>query len=306
MTIKKQVHLSRAEALKYLIQESPAVVAIISASISNLVVFALSFTLLAYGRFINYDQNAFIIIGILFGACGIPQYFIKKQEYALFDKSSSDIFLNDIFSYPVYILLFTGALSYFFLPGWQTQAQDSLVTMLVTVFGVALLFSYIFIGLWKLFTFYLLSLFSGRDWVILAEKDYFMTELSHRFEESRRYGVPLSVVSLTIAAASGGNIKKLQREIYSKTEKSLREIDTIAHFNDESHIYMLSPITSMAAKGMMERIAKMIQEMVVNRYPKAEITLEMATASTTPEVKSEFDLLRPQITNKVEIKPVLQ
>jgi hypothetical protein len=305
MLTRKNIRISRAEALKYLFLEAHAVPGILAACISNLVVFGIVFGILYLGRFIQYSNEGFIVSAIFFLLFGIPQYFIKKQEFLLYEKTTSDIFLFDIFTLPLYLLLFGGLFTYYFVPDWisKNSGQTSVLTIVVTIFIVALIFSYVFNTIWKLVDFYLLGLFSGKDWFLMAEKDHFINVLAMRFQEAKRYSVPLSVVVIRLEIQRfNGSQKRLLDQIYRKISISLREIDTISHFNAWNVFYLLSPITQAAAKGMLDRMVRILQEMVNVRGIQADIIVESSVSAIRAETQTEFDLLQPNFSERVEVK----
>jgi len=304
MYYKKNIKISREEALKYLFSESSIVFCLLSGATSAAFVYFLIVNFLYFARFID-NYLVVIITTVIFLIFGIIQSLVKKQEFLLYDKTFSDIFLYDIISLPLVILLFSGVFIFLFIPQWQlSQAQDTLTSMIITIFALSFMISFVYITLWKILTLGLLGLLSKKDWYIMAEKDYFLGILALRFEESKRYGVPLSIVGIKINLPKGKNYKKYLYQLYNRISKAIREIDTIAHYGEIDFFYILAPIPNLGAKGLVNRIIKIIKEFFIAYGLKINVTIEASISSLLPETQTEFDLLNPQQIIKEEINLV--
>lgn len=305
MTIRSEVKISRDEAIRYLFMESGVAQGIISAVLSSVAAFFITFYILSLILLRDITTNQFLVLLVIFAGLGVLLFFIKKEEFNLYDRTHSEIFMHGVFTYPVMIILFTAIFLYFVLPQeeWsvtEVGTEASLLSSVITLMLVGLMIAYIFEGLWKLINFYVLQLFAKRDWFILAEREVFIQGMGMRFEESRRYGTALSVlkVQLDIPASR----KRLLNSIYKRVVKALRDIDSISHLDNWNDFAVLTPITGPACHGLFNRVANVIKEQLYAKGVKENHKIEGYISSVTPETESEYDLLKPQEKIEHEIK----
>jgi GGDEF domain-containing protein len=304
MVIKKHLKISRDDALRYIILETTVFKGIIASVLSSLVACFAIFYLIYITQFFDFALEEFFVVMGIFFVVGIAVFFIKREEYRLYEKTSSEVFTHGLFTYPLYILLFTGIFLYFLVPQWaeaSVETEHQMLASVVTVFLVSILFSYLFNGIWRLLAFFILKLISGQDWVLLAERDFFISGLAMRFEEAKRYGTSLSLVNLTINGISNRN-KQLLQSIYRKMVDSLREIDAISHYESWSNIVILAPITGKAAEGMVNRLVRVIRDEIHTKNYKETVTVESRIGSVKIDTETEFDLFNAESTLKHEIQ----
>ena len=97
----------------------------------------------------------------VFAILGVATYFTKREEYILYEKTGSDTFIHGVFSYPLYIITFTIVFSIFLLPTWRdlSKGQEySLLSSMITIFMLAIVFAYLYNGVWKMVTFFSIQL----------------------------------------------------------------------------------------------------------------------------------------------------
>lgn len=307
MVIRKQMKISRDEALRYMVDEAPIFKSIISGIFASLVAFVVIYYLISVTRLIAFGStefinNMFFILLGVFAALGIATYFTKREEYILYEKTGSDTFIHGVFSYPLYIITFTIIFAIFLLPTWKkgsTGQEYSLSASMVTIFMLAVVFAYLYNGVWKLITFFSIQMLSGRDWLLLAERDFFVSGLTMRFEEARRYGTSLSLLTFTLSISN--KKKKMLKTIYKKFTSTLRDIDSISHYESWNKIVVLAPITSSAIEGLFTRMVKVSKETLYAKGWKDKVIVEGGIASINNEVESQFDLLKPHKILKQEI-----
>jgi hypothetical protein len=303
MVIQKTLKVSRDEMLHYLFGETNIILAILSSIVAALSGMFITLGFLHFAGFFTIQPDQLITLSIVFIGLGIAIYFTKKEEFHLYDKTGSHIFIAGVFSYPIYIILFTLVLLYFFLPDWtsaQKGIQVNVVAAIILIFLISVAFSYLFNGWWKLISYFLLRLFARRDWVILAERDAFLSGLGLRFEESKRYGTALSLLNLTVTLPP--REKKLLAGIYKRIANGVRDIDLISHFDNVNNFAVLAPITQAAGHGLFKRVVKLVQEELYTKGYKNKVMVEAGIATILPETESEFELLKPAEMLKEEIQ----
>ncbi len=305
MIIRKDVKITRDEAIRYLFMESDAVPGMIASVLASLISFLIAYLLLYLIKFIVPSSSQFIILLIVFFAFGVGYYFLKKEEFLLFDKTHADVFVHGLITFPVTIILFTSIFIYFLMPEWKQNATGSgleteTLSSVITVLLVGLMSAYIYNGLWKLVDFYILQIFAKRDWFILAEREVFINSLGMRFEEARRYGTALTLLNLKIDIPP--KKKHLLEALYKRIVRSLRDIDSISHYEDWNNIVILAPITMPACHGLFNRIANVLSDELQARGIKEAHMIEGGITTVSSEVESEFDLLKPTTVLKFEVK----
>jgi len=303
MVIQKSLKVSRDETLHYLFGETNLILGILSSIVASLSGMFITLGFLHFAGFFTIQQDQLVILSVVFAILGIAIFFTKKEEFHLYDKTGSHIFIAGVFSYPIYIILFTLVLLYFFLPDWtsaQKGVQVNVVAAIILIFLISVAFSYLFNGWWKLITYLLLQMFSRRDWRVLAERDAFLSGLGLRFEESKRYGTSLSLLNLTVTVPP--REKKILAGIYKRLADSVRDIDLISHFDNVNNFAILAPITLAAGQGLFKRVVKLVQEELYTKGYKKKVTVEAGIATILPETESEFELLKPAEMLKEEIQ----
>lgn len=297
MVIGKNLRLTREDALKYLLVETGLVGSLFASVIASLSGFVIIFFILYSAKFIPFKLIEFLILLGVFVLIGVLLYFIKREEFRLSEKTSSDVFVHGLFSYPFYILVFSILFTYYLIPQWLQNIhgkEQNIPAIVITIFLVSGGFSYLFNGIWKLVAFYLFQIVADKDWFILAERDHFVSGLGLRFEEARRYGTSLSVVHFSFEKDS--SLKRFFKELFKKMKMSVRDIDSIAHYNGWEDWMVLAPITESACDGLLNRMSKVIQEELVTRGLKRSIKVTVGISSLNKSVESEFDLLKPHQT----------
>ena len=301
MVLRKNIKISKEEAIHYLFRETDLIPGMFSSAISSVIAFVISYFLLFAVKFIQYNSIELIVFSAIFFILGIPIYFIKQEEFHLFDKTHSDIYIHGILIYPLLLLIYLGVFVYFLVPQWLDTAKsgESITSSIITALLVALIFAFFFHAVWQLVNFILLQVFAKHDWIILAERDFFMTGLGMRFEEAKRYGTSLSLVHFKVKMAQ--DRKGIYKKVYRRIAQSVREIDSISHFEDWNSFVVLAPITLAAAKAMVIRINKIMKDELYSLGVKSNITLEVDISSLRQEIENEYDLLKPQETIKQEL-----
>ena len=303
MIIQKALKVSRDEMIHYLFAETNIVLSILASIIACLSGMYIVLGFFHFAGFFTIQPEQLLILSIVFFILGIVIYFTKREEFHLYEKTGSHAFIVGVFTYPIYIVLYTLVLLYFFLPDWnqaQKGQQLNIVAAIILIFLLAIAFSYLFNGWWKIVDYFLLRILARRDWVILAERDAFLSGLGLRFEESKRYGTALSLLNLKLTVPP--REKALLAWIYKRIADNLRDIDLLSHFDDVNNFAILAPITQVACEGLFKRVTKLIQEELYARGYKKKVSMEAGIASIIPESESEFDLLKPVVTLKEEIQ----
>lgn len=304
MIVRKEVKITRDEAIRYLFMESDTVPGMIASSIASILAFLVSYLVLYLVRFIAPSTEQFIILLASFFVYGVLYYFIRKQEFLLFEKTHSEVFVHGLLTFPITIILFTMIFVYFLLPEWRQGAASDIrsqtMSSVITVLLVGIVSAYIFNGLWKIADFYILQIFAKRDWFILAEREVFVNGLGMRVEEARRYGTALSLLNLKIDIPA--RKRHLLEGLYKKIVHSLRDIDSISHYEDWNNIVILAPITAAACHGLFTRIANILNDEIVVRGVREGHLIEGGISTVTAETETEYDLLKPATVLKFEIK----
>ncbi len=299
MVLRKNIKISREEAIHYLFNESSGIAGMFSSALSSVFSFAVSYYLLIASKFIPYNVMELSIIGGLFFGVGVGLYFIKKQEFTLYDKTHSSVYLHGLLTYPILVLVYASMFIYFLVPQWNEIANStgggtSLLSSIITALLVALIFSFLFNALWQIVDMFVMQIFAKHDWVIVAERDYFIAGLGMRFEEARRYGTSLSLVHIKIGIDP--RKKRLLKTIYRRVSEAVREIDSISHYEDWNSFVILAPITEGASKGLIGRISKIIKEEMYKNGIRSSIDIVSDISSLSRETENEFDMLKPQET----------
>ncbi len=297
MVVGKKLKLTRDDALKYLLLETNLAGSLLTSVIGSLVGFLITFFILYSAKFIPFKLTEFIILLVVFGAIGVVLYFIKKEEFRLYEKTASDVFTHGLFSYPFYIVIFAILFIYYLIPQWLSASHgngQNVTAMVITIFLVSGGFSYLFNGIWKLTSFYIFQGFANKEWFILAERDHFISGLGLRFEEAHRYGTSLSLIHFVFE--KDRSLKRFFQDLFKKMQVAVRDIDTIAHYEGWEDWMVLAPITEVACEGLVNRMMKVIKEEMVARGIKRSIKLTIGISSLGKNVESEFDLLKPHKT----------
>ncbi len=295
MVLRKNIKISREEAIHYLFNESSTIGGLIASSISSGIAFLASYYVLVYAKFIRYNLIEMAVITGIYFLAGIGLYYIKKQEFMLYDKTHSAVFIHGLLTYPMLVLIYASMFVYFLVPQWNIMAGEgtNLLSSIITALLVALIFSFLFNALWQFTDMMIMQVFAKRDWVVVAERDYFIGGLGMRFEEARRYGTSLSLVHLRIGI-NPRRKKRLLKVIYRRVAEALREIDSISHFEDWNSIIILAPITEAAAKGLLTRISKIMKEELYKNGIRDNVEVSADISTLNRETENEFDLLKPQ------------
>ena len=304
MVIRKNLKITRDEIIHYLFTESTMVAGLFASTLASILTFALGFASMHFVKILVIGINEIVILSICSVLVGIGIYFIKKQEYSLYEKTNSPFFLSGVFAYPFLILLFTVLFMYFMGQKPQEDSAYNYFAAIITVLLVAAAFSYLFFGVWKLLDYLILKFFAKRDWVILAEREYFLNGLGLRFEEARRYNNSLSLVNIRIDLIPN-KFKKMLMGIYKRISTSLREIDSISHFDDWNNIVVLAPITLPSAELMFKRIVQAVHDELLTKGYKDKVMVVAGISTVSSETHNEFDLLKPQGQMKEEVKVVI-
>lgn len=295
---KKDIQVSRQEALRFLFKETSNFGGMIASTMSSLLTVVFALAVLYWVDFIELPQTTgqIIALSVTFLMIGIVLFLIRQQECYLFDKTHSNSFLRGVFSIPFSIVVFTAIFLILLFPSWQQQsltAEVSPSTSVITVMLIATAASFAFNAIWEFFLFYFMQLFTKRDWFILAEREMFIEGMGLRFEEARRYGTPLSLVRIQLPNFSPKE-KRLLRDIFTRVTNSLRDIDSFSHMENRNDLGILAPISGVAAEGIFHRIAKLINEELYNRGYKEDCEVVGLISSIQADTETEFDLLKTQ------------
>jgi hypothetical protein len=305
MVFRKEVKITRDEAIRYLFMESEVVPGLVTSAFSSVLSFLFAYVLLYLIKYIVPTTTQFLFLIAIFFTFGMGYYFLKREEFVLFDKTHAEVFVHGLITFPVSIILFTSIIIYFVLPEWKQAAAGSgietqTLSSIIMVLLIGIVSAYVFIGLWNFVDFYLLQLFAKRDWFILAEREVFVNGLGMRFEEARRYGTALSLLNMTIDISP--RKRRLLDALYKKIVRSLRDIDSISHYENWNNIVILAPITAPACHGLFNRIANIINDELVAKGIKDAHVIEAGISTVTAQTESEYDLLKTTPSLKFEIK----
>ena len=292
MVMRRHIKITRDEVIHYLYMESSIVIGMIASVVASLIGFFFTFLFIHLLRFITIPTNDFYILGVIALVTGIVIYFIKRQEYILYEKSSSNVFLVGVFVFPILIIIYTVIFLNYLIPVWSSMQSDvafSYFAAVITVTLVSSAFSYFFHGIWKMTDYLILNIFAHKDWIILAEKEYFVTGLGFRFEEAKRYGTSLSIVNISINLPISK--KATLKRIFGKISSTLREIDSISHFENWNDIVILAPITQPAAESMYHRIIQVIREELDQKGEGENVKISGKVSAIQPDSESEYDML---------------
>lgn len=305
MVFRKDVKITRDEAIRYLFMESDVVPGLLTSAIASVLSFLFAYVVLYLIKYITPTTNQFLVLIGIFFMFGIGYYFLKREEFILFDKTHAEVFVHGLITFPVAIILFTSIFVYFLLPEWKQSSAGSgietqTLSSIIMVLLIGIVSAYVYIGLWNFTDFYLLQLFAKRDWFILAEREVFVNGLGMRFEEARRYGTALSLLNLTIDISP--KKRRLLDSIYKRIVRSLRDIDSISHYENWNNIVILAPITAPACHGLFNRIANVINDELVAKGIKSSHVIEAGISTVSASTESEYDLLKPTTTLKFDVK----
>lgn len=295
MVLRKNIKISREEAIHYLFNETSAAGGILGSALSSGIAFLASYYILIFANFIRYNVVEMAVITGIYVLVGVGLYYIKKQEFVLYDRTHSAAFIHGLLTYPILVLVYASMFIYFLVPQWNIMAGEgtNLLSSIITALLVALLFAFLFNALWQFLDMLLLQLFAKRDWIVVAERDYFIAGLGMRFEEARRYGTSLSLLHVRIGLDPRKQ-RRILKNMYRRVAESLREIDSISHYEDWNSIIILAPITAAATKGMLARISKIMKEEFYKFGVRSNVDINADISTLSREIENEFDMLKPQ------------
>ena len=317
----RKIHVSPEEKYSVIFQYAPEIELYFSGILASMVFPAIYFTIkiiLSYmhaGGKISLTFAEILQVLLLFSTIGIISVFLKKMYY----KHYSDPFkpfwcklpLLYIF-YSLFLLIFLiAAVSRMPLEMKDNIAREILKTgSFYSIHNLLIVYLSIFIisfslgnlmeYVWEHLQNFIISNITSVDYFTIIEENLFDNELRYRFDEARRYQIPLSLMMIKIKnydeiiqKVGRRKAKRMQLQISDILEQNLRHTDFISTFKDGKMRMILTytPYKSTFAVG--ERIRDIVEreKFITKGAEKITFKLAFGVSCYTPDMKTPEELL---------------
>jgi len=153
---------------------------------------------------------------------------------------------------------------------------------------------------WEHLQRFIISNITSVDYFTIIEESLFNNELRYRFDEARRYQIPLSLMVIKIKnydeiiqKVGKRKVKKMQLQVSSVLERNLRHTDFISTFKDGKMRMILTytPYKSTFAVG--ERVRDIVEreKFITKGAEKITFKLAFGVGCYTPDMKGPEELL---------------
>ncbi len=157
---------------------------------------------------------------------------------------------------------------------------------------------------WGFFFRHILVVLSPVDWRLAVDKERFTQALRSRFDESRRYGIPLSLLIIGIddfavlrRSLPKRSVTRLQEELIRHIDSAMRTVDAVARLESGQCIGILlhAPAegTAVAADRLLDQLSGLTWR--ASRRRSLTPRLVRSIASWTPAMQHERELYEAAI-----------
>jgi len=257
----------------------------------------------------------FSIFMLLFGALTAK---LKTVQYALHKAANRGSTAYDAmatsvnFVFPLAICAFIFIILH--ISGVDSEADSENRVMLYLI--ISIFITMIIKQMWDLFFGTILLSVTNVDWKLIIDKERFAHTLRLRFDESKRYPGPFTMMMIKIKDydkliknASRRSIIELQERVIDFINRTMRTVDIVGRLEQGEYIGVLLHTSSVETKVPAERIRDMSKELILHIH-KSELTpvfhFGIATFEQTMQHERElyekaWELLQ-QTTDEEQIK----
>jgi len=246
------------------------------ASIAVLVIIA---SLLYFFHTFGANSSTFIIptssiiyFAIFIMAFGIITARLQTVEFALHHAASRGSGSLDVFASGLHFIFPAAIFGFIFIilqslqilkseDPWSTNMLYLIIDIFITI---------VVQHLWHFFFERVLSLITNIDWHLIIDKDRFNHMLRLRFDESKRYPGPLTLVIIGLGnfdeiknKVSKKALLKYQHEMITFVDKLLRTVDIVARIEEGQYISIIQHTSAIESKIPAERIISLAKDISI-------------------------------------------
>lgn len=325
MRMLENKKVTREERIMVLALNSKAFMLILSGLLTSIMVIVVLFAVLflfssissaSKDLFVIPDMHAIylaiflLVFGALTARLKTVQYALHKAAYrgsSIFDFVASG--LNFIFPMAIFAFLFIMLVSLEkTLLGFQSTNIWN-TSMLYLVIG--LFVTMIIKQLWDFFFGNVLIMTTSIDWRLIIDKERFNHMLRLRFDESKRYPGPFTMMMVGIqdyeqlaANANRKAIIEMQERIIDFINRSVRTVDIVARLDQGQYIGVLLHTSGVEAKVPANRIKEQAREFTLSIGEKTVTPVfRFGVATFEQTMQHERELYEKAVSALEDTKP---